>query len=97
MSALADLDDTGLIAEKDLAFHSLLVESAGSPRLSRMFATLMAETRMCLASLMDAYPQRSVLVAEHRHLVTLLRGDDEAALLRAVDAHLASAVRDLTG
>lgn len=96
MSSLTSHDDTGLIAEKDLAFHSALVDAADSPRLSRMFATLAAETRMCLAGLMEFYPRRSALVKEHEHLVALLRGDDEEALLHAVDAHLESAVHDLT-
>lgn len=96
MRELADRNDTALIAEQDLAFHCALVDAAESPRLSRMFATLAAETRMCLVSLMDCYPRRSLLVEEHRQLLVLLRGDDEQALLRAVSAHLDSAVRDLT-
>jgi DNA-binding GntR family transcriptional regulator len=96
MSVLADRGERRLIAEQDLAFHSALVESAGSPRLSRMFATLVAETRICLASLMDFYPQRNLLVVEHQQLLALLRGDDKQALLDAVGAHLDAAVRDLT-
>jgi DNA-binding GntR family transcriptional regulator len=99
MGSLADLDGLdrmSLIAEKDLAFHSALVDAADSPRLTRMFATLAAETRMCLSTLMHHYPRRAALVEEHRQLLVLLRGDDELALLRAVDAHLESAVHDLT-
>jgi DNA-binding GntR family transcriptional regulator len=96
MSVLAGRGNGRLIAEQDLAFHTALVEAAGSPRLSRMFATLVAETRICLASLMDFYPQRTLLVAEHQQLLALLRGDDEQALLAAVSAHLDAAVRDLT-
>ncbi|GLW64163.1 GntR family transcriptional regulator [Actinomadura rubrobrunea] len=97
MRALADQGDPRLIAEQDLAFHSALVDAAESPRLSRMFATLLAETRICLANLMHHYPRQELLVAEHQHLLVLLQGEDEQALLDAVNAHLDSAVRDLTG
>jgi len=96
MSLRADQGDSRLIAEQDLAFHSALVDAAESPRLSRMFTTLAAETRICLASLMDFYPERNLLVAEHQQLRALLQGDDEQALLDVVNTHLDAAVRDLT-
>ncbi|MET8247792.1 GntR family transcriptional regulator [Streptomyces sp. NPDC005202] len=96
MRSSAGRGDSRLIAEQDLAFHSALVEAAESPRLSRMFTTLLAETRICLASLMDFYPEQDLLVAEHQQLLALLQGEDEQALLDAVNAHLDSAVRDLT-
>jgi DNA-binding GntR family transcriptional regulator len=96
MRALAGQGDTRLIAEQDLAFHNALVEAAESPRLSRMFTTLLAETRICLANLMDLYPEQDLLVAEHQQLLALLQGKDEQALLDAVNTHLDSAVRDLT-
>ncbi|POX55357.1 GntR family transcriptional regulator [Streptomyces sp. Ru71] len=96
MRSSAGRGDSRLVAEMDLAFHSALVEAAESPRLSRMFTTLLAETRICLASLMDFYPEPDLLVAEHQQLLALLQGEDEQALLDAVNAHLDSAVRDLT-
>lgn len=96
MRSLAGQGDSRLVAEQDLAFHSALVDAAESPRLSRMFTTLLAETRICLGSLMDFYPEQDLLVAEHQQLVVLLQGEDEQALLDAVNAHLDSAVRDLT-
>jgi DNA-binding GntR family transcriptional regulator len=96
MRSSAGRGDSRLVAEQDLAFHSALVEAAESPRLSRMFTTLLAETRICLASLMDFYPEQELLVAEHQQLLALLRGEDERALLDAVHAHLDSAARNLT-
>lgn len=96
MRSLAGQGERRLIAEQDMAFHSALVDAAESPRLTKMFTTLLAETRICLASLMDLYPEEDLLVAEHKELLALLRGKDEQALLDAVNAHLDSAVRDLT-
>lgn len=85
------------LAELDLGFHETLVRLAGSARLCRMFDTLLAETRLCLAGLRDAYPVRKELVDEHRRLVCAVRAGDEAGVLSLVDAHLGDAVRDLTG
>lgn len=76
------------IAEVDLAFHEALVDESGSDRLRRMYATLLVETRLCLAGLRDAQPDPKQLVAEHRGLVRALRSGDEAEVLRRVDAHL---------
>lgn len=85
------------LAELDLGFHETLVRLADSARLRRMFDTLLAETRLCLAGLREAYPVRGELVEEHRRLVRTLRDGDEAGVLALVDGHLADAVRDLTG
>lgn len=96
MAAVAGQGAWQSLAELDLAFHETLVAAAGSPRLVRMFRTLTAETRICLAALVDAYPDRGALAEEHRQLADLLRRGPRRQLLAAVDAHLASAVRDLT-
>ncbi|WP_243745318.1 GntR family transcriptional regulator [Streptomyces hainanensis] len=81
-------DSWAEVVERDLAFHESLVESAESPRLSRMFATLVAETRIGLATRPEARRERAALVAEHRALIELLRDGTERRLLAAIDAHL---------
>ena len=40
--------DWKVVASRDLAFHTELVSAAGSPRLERMFTTVISETRLCL-------------------------------------------------
>lgn len=97
MSLSAANDDWSSCADLDLQFHESLVRAAGSARLQRMYGTLLAETRMCLAELETAYPLCRNLVAEHRALVEALRKGAEAEALAAVDVHLKTAVRDLTG
>ncbi|MCW2994246.1 MAG: GntR family transcriptional regulator [Conexibacter sp.] len=69
------------IADLDLRFHEQLVQSSGSPRLARMFRTLLAETRMCLGALESEYPEWRDLVAEHVAIVEALRAG------RAQDAY----------
>ncbi|WP_326595456.1 GntR family transcriptional regulator [Streptomyces sp. NBC_01803] len=84
------------LVERDLAFHESLVASADSPRLTRMFATLAAETRICLSNLPVREPRPDLLAEEHRGLVALLRDGGEASLLAALDSHLDSSLRRLT-
>lgn len=76
------------IAEADLRFHETLVGSAGSPRLARMYATLLVETRLCLAGLRISYPDPRRVVAEHRGLLRALRAGDEAEVAARIDEHL---------
>lgn len=97
MSLAAGEDDWSSCADLDLHFHESLVQAAGSARLQRMYGTLLAETRMCLAELETAYPLCKNLVTEHRTLVEALRKGAEAEALRAVEVHLKTAVKDLTG
>ena len=56
----------------DLAFHQALVDAAASVRLSRMFRTLVAETRLCLLRLEPFYRDGTEVVAEHRGILDAL-------------------------
>lgn len=76
------------VADLDLEFHESLVASSGSRRLVRMYDTLLAETRICLAALEADYPVWHDVVTEHEQVVAALRAGDEAAVVDAVDAHL---------
>jgi DNA-binding GntR family transcriptional regulator len=92
MDDAARASDRSQLARCDLAFHETLVAGTNNRRLSRMFATLLAETQLCLANLGDTYTNLGDLVDEHRHLVAVIRSRKPAAASRAVDEHLASAV-----
>jgi DNA-binding GntR family transcriptional regulator len=84
------------VVDLDRRFHQLLVDAAGSKRLSRMYRTLLAETAMCMAALEPAYPVRRDIVQEHRQLLEGLRAGDLALVLARTDEHLDKAVRHLT-
>ena len=92
--AAATADWTG-VADADLAFHAALVAAAGSPRLSRMYGTVQAETRLCLHLLMAGYRSSAGLGAEHRRLAALATGDDDAAAVAELARHLSDPVRYL--
>lgn len=68
----------GATSEADMEFHQVLVDAAGSPRLSRMHSTLLTETRMCITALEDSYRFGDDRVEEHRRIVAALRSGDSA-------------------
>lgn len=83
------------LAELDREFHQAVVDAAHSRRLTRMFRTLITETRLCLAGLRPAYPRRADLVDEHASLLETLRKGDTGTALDQIDEHLDAAVRSL--
>ena len=88
--------DQRMIVQADRRFHEKFVEATGSPRLTRMFATLLAETAICLCRLEGEYKEGSYLVAEHGRILAALRAGDRVETVRAIDAHMEDAVRRLT-
>ena len=76
------------VADVDLRFHEALVAGAGSPRLIRMYATLLVETRLCLRSLPFHHPEPQAVVAEHNTLLAALEVGDAATAAATVQAHL---------
>ncbi|MFJ9706286.1 GntR family transcriptional regulator [Streptomyces sp. NPDC101234] len=84
------------VAEADLAFHTALVEAAGSERLDRLFHGLLEEVRLCLVQLEAHYPRRADLADEHRRILDALEAQDAAEARKLMRAHLGSAVRALT-
>ncbi len=88
-------EEWGEVADRDFAFHRALVEAADSPRLSRMFDTVQAETRLCLHLLMAGYRSSAQLADEHRRLAALATGGNIAAALAELGRHLADPIRVL--
>jgi DNA-binding GntR family transcriptional regulator len=84
-------------AALDSAFHTALVEAAGSARLIRMFATLQVETRFCLAVLRSAHPPRTDLAAEHQVVLDAIRSGDVARIGAVLQDHMDAAVATLVG
>ncbi|WP_211754468.1 GntR family transcriptional regulator [Nocardioides gansuensis] len=92
MEAAEKADDWKTVANRDLEFHSALVAAAESPRLERMFSTVISETRLCLTVLTSSYEARDDLVEEHRQICELLRNDDTAGAVALLKKHFDDAV-----
>ncbi|MBY4129972.1 GntR family transcriptional regulator [Rhodococcus fascians] len=96
MQPFIDRADWRGLAERDLAFHTALVAATRNSRMSRMYATLAAEARICMANLETAYYRPEALVEEHQLIVDLLLGSDWDALEKGVHEHMDTAIHDLT-
>ncbi|MFF2502576.1 GntR family transcriptional regulator [Streptomyces sp. NPDC058067] len=80
-------DDWEAVGDLDLRFHTSVIEAAGSPRLSRMYSSLISETRLCLNIMADTHPARGDLLHEHRELTQLIAGDDVGAAIKTLTQH----------
>jgi DNA-binding GntR family transcriptional regulator len=84
------------LAREDLLFHQTMVEAAQSPRLSRMFSTLAAETMLCLVAFDDRYIRPPTAVEEHQRLLDRLVAGDLAELHAEIDRQMSHAIDSLT-
>ncbi|ALN14997.1 MAG: GntR family transcriptional regulator [Acidipropionibacterium acidipropionici] len=80
----------------DMDFHRTVIDAVGSPRMTEVFGTLLAQSTICVMNLRTAYPEPQGLVDEHDRLVTQMQGDDPQALLQEVAWHMSSATDRLT-
>lgn len=97
MSGADQEGDRARGVQLDAEFHQRIVDGAGSVRLSRMFETVQAETRMCLGALRPAYPDDYDVAGEHRALLEALRSADEGTVTRLWVEHLREAATALSG
>lgn len=73
--------DWQAVAELDMEFHTVIVAAAHSPRLDRVFHTVISETRLCLAVLVRAPDRRTDLVEEHENIIErMMAGDFDGAV-----------------
>ena len=96
MESAAQAGDWGLVASRDLDFHSALVAAAESPRLERMFTTVISETRLCLSVLTTADEARANLIDEHREISEMIREDNTRGAVEALTKHFDAALPTLT-
>lgn len=62
-------EDWTRIAEADVAFHSSVVATTGSPRLTASFASIATEIRLLIAVLKEQYSGGAPLFREHEELL----------------------------
>lgn len=83
--------DWQAVGNFDLEFHVALVDASGSPRLRRMFTTVISETRLCLGVL-TADDARDDLVQEHRLICDLMQAGETEQALAVLKKHFDDAV-----
>ena len=88
--------DWEAVGNVDLEFHVALVDATSSPRLKRMFSTVISETRLCLGVL-TAADARDDLVEEHRLITEAIKEGDTEKALAVLKKHFDDAVATLSG
>jgi DNA-binding GntR family transcriptional regulator len=97
MERAANAGDWNTVFNVDLDFHTALVEAAGSPRLDRMFRTVVSETRLCLILLAGVYDARHDLVEEHRRISQHIREERLDQAMSVLKKHYDDAITSLQG
>jgi DNA-binding GntR family transcriptional regulator len=87
--------DWETVGNLDLEFHVALVDATSSPRLKRMFSTVISETRLCLGVL-TAADARDDLVEEHRLISKAIEDGDIEKALAVLQKHFDDAVTTLS-
>lgn len=81
--------DTAGFTERDRLFHELIVEAAGNAVLSDVYRMLRERQTLFTSVMVRGRADRmDACLAEHDRIVAALAGDDEAAFLDIVNAHL---------
>ncbi|MEV0291542.1 MULTISPECIES: GntR family transcriptional regulator [unclassified Kribbella] len=88
--------DPAAVSELDIAFHERLVQLARSPRLSRMHATSITETRMCIHALAETYTVSDARIEEHKALAEAIAAGDYLHADDLLMAHMDDAITRLT-
>ena len=92
LMAHANRGDHDQMAGRDVAFHTSLVGAAGSPRLTRMHATIMGEAHICMVQVQDRHLLHArVINREHEEIMAAIRSGDVDATEEAVRSHLVRA------
>jgi len=95
--AVSEGTDARAIGDADIEFHRLLVDSAGSRRLSHYMATLAIETRIASLSDPNGYTVRRSVSDTYRELLDAIAAGDVTAAFFALERQFAEAVARLTG
>ena len=84
--AIRDGNDPTL-ADLDFEFHHAIVQAARSPRLTRLYSSLIGET-FAYFNMGAHHPRLDEVVAQHAEIAELIAARDLAALRRALARHL---------
>ena len=84
--------EVSAVVEADVDFHRSFVDALGSPRVSRMYDSLMAEFHLCVARVQVlGRLDRARLAREHAAIVAAVEARDPERAVAELDAHIAGA------
>jgi DNA-binding GntR family transcriptional regulator len=80
------------IVEPDLAFHSAIIDKLESPRMTRLYGTLVSDVRLCMAQVQGRRLLSAEDIAnEHDHILRFIAEGDPGAAVAELTAHLSRA------
>ncbi|WP_193598380.1 GntR family transcriptional regulator [Microbacterium sp. YJN-G] len=97
LAAASEGDDARAIGDADLEFHQVLVDAAGSERMTRAMATLVMQTRIVSFSVVDGYSVRRSISPTYQVLLDALGAGDAEAAIAALEKQFSDAVSRLRG
>lgn len=84
------------IVESDISFHWHLLDALGSARLTRMYAIVIGEMRLCMAQVQQGGLLRPEIIAsEHEDIMAAIEAGDAESAARTMDEHLQAACERL--
>lgn len=90
-------DITGMV-EADIAFHVALVEALHSPRVMKMYGSIIGEMHLCMAQVQaHGLLPSEVIVNEHAGILTAIEDGDPQLASGRLEAHLSRARDQLLG
>ncbi|MBN7793126.1 GntR family transcriptional regulator [Microbacterium sp. 2216-1] len=95
--AVSDGEDARAIGDADLEFHQVLVDAAGSERMTRAMAALVMQTRIMSFSVADGYSVRRSVSPTYTVLLDALAAGDADAAAAALEKQFSDAVSRLRG
>jgi DNA-binding GntR family transcriptional regulator len=88
----AQPDSRVAIVEPVMRFHLSLVSALGSPRMTRLFGTLMGEMRLCMAQMQSRDLLRAPAIAtEHQRILKEIAAGNADGAVEALGEHLSLA------
>ena len=76
------------VVEHDQGFHAALVNTLNNKRLARMYASVQAENRLCLAQDRSSYSSVRQVAREHRVLLDAVGGKPPTKVVELLGQHL---------
>lgn len=88
LCAAASRGDQTRRIEEDLAFHRLMIASAGNQRLLRTFDDLAHELRLCITLITKTHEDPDSIAESHHQLLDALASGDGPRCREAIDYHI---------
>ena len=77
------------VVQADITFHRSLVDALNSPRITRMYRSVIGETHLCMAQVQARHLLSPVVIAsEHEDILRAIADADPAAAAEQVTIHL---------